>query len=98
MTRSTKANKLHDKLCDVLTDLMDNGEVVEVEGEMRKRPPSAAILNVVRQFLKDNDITGIPVDGTPLNALTQTERKALPFADTQDVDTLMVPDRDSDEF
>ena len=93
----TKANKLHEKLCDVLIEVMDQGEIVEVDGVPVKRRPSPAMLNVVRQFLKDNDITGIPVEGSPLGELTAETRKALPFQESGDVQSLMVADRDADE-
>ena len=41
----------------------------------KEAPPPAAILNVARQFLKDNNIDAIPAEGSPLGELKQ----ALPF-------------------
>ena len=35
-----------------------------------KLPPNAAILNVARQFLKDNKIEAVPAQGTPLHGLS----------------------------
>ena len=43
----------------------------------------ASDLNVARQFLKDNHIEGLPVDGSPLSDLVKT----LPnFAEDEDAD------------
>lgn len=41
---------------------------------------NAAILNVARQLLKDNDITALPVPGKPLANLTAK----LPYAGSED--------------
>lgn len=38
-------------------------------------PPPAAILNVARQFLKDNNIDAVPAEGSPLAELAEK----LPF-------------------
>jgi hypothetical protein len=43
--------------------------------------PPAAILNVARQFLKDNNIDAIPTEGSPLGAL----KGALPFSGASEV-------------
>jgi len=55
----TLANVLRDAITRPYTD-KDTGEVI---------PPPAAILNVARQFLKDNKIEAIAVQGTPLAGL-----------------------------
>lgn len=43
--------------------------------------PPAAILNVARQFLKDNNIDAIPTEGSPLGAL----KESLPFSGVSEV-------------
>lgn len=60
-----KLRKLHDLLCDELTDRLLNGE----ETEDGKVPVKANTLNVIRQFLKDNNIDAIPVENSRLNNL-----------------------------
>ena len=51
-------SSLHGRLASVLTDLLDSGEA------------STADLNVIRQFLKDNQITSQPVEDTPFGDLS----------------------------
>ena len=95
MSKITKAHKLHDKICDAFMHILDNGELVETkEGEFVKRSPSAASLKVIVEFLKNNDITGIPVAGSSLGELTAETKKALPFHESEDVTALVVEDRD----
>jgi hypothetical protein len=53
---------LHAKLAGAFTEIL--------MGE-----PTAAELNVIRQFLKDNNIDAIPTKGSPLGSL----RDKLPF-------------------
>ena len=50
MSIEKKLSKLHEMLCDELTERLKNGE----DGE-RAAP---ATLNVIRQFLRDNNIDG----------------------------------------
>lgn len=57
---------LHSELASVLLKKVQNGEV------------TAAELNVVRQFLKDNGIDAVPKEGSPLGNLVSS----LPFTDT----------------
>lgn len=54
MTVETKLSKLHEMLCDKLTELLANPEI------------TASELNVIRQFLKDNNIDALPRDDSPL--------------------------------
>lgn len=54
--------KLHEALANQLTELCKTQKVTDANGEEVKVPPSASILNVARQFLKDNGIEGA---GTP---------------------------------
>lgn len=69
---------LHTKLAEVLAAAITEGVPVkdETNGSVHKAPAPAAVLNVARQFLKDNNIEALPADGTPLQKLTQ----GLPFA------------------
>lgn len=67
MTTSPKASEealgeLHGKLASEFTKLLTGGA-------------TAAELNVIRQFLKDNGINATPVAGSPLDKL----KNSLPF-------------------
>lgn len=53
-TTEQKLTRLHDLLCDRLTELLANPEI------------TASELNVIRQFLKDNNIDALPRDDSPL--------------------------------
>lgn len=67
---------LHARLAEVLKDSLQDKFDTET-GE--KLPPNAAILNVARQFLKDNKIEAVPAQGTPLHGLSD-----LPVFDEED--------------
>jgi hypothetical protein len=54
--KSTEMGKLHDQLAKELAELIKNGETIIVAGKPRKIKASAAILNVARAFLKDNNV------------------------------------------
>lgn len=79
---------LHTKLAEDLADVITNGEILRdkdgavvmgLNGPMREKA-SAAVLNVARQFLKDNDIKAIPSKETPLERLGQAVGNTqLPF-------------------
>lgn len=58
---------LHGKLAEVLADAISQDYGVDEEG--RKLPPPAAILNVARQFLKDNKIEAVAQANSPLHNL-----------------------------
>lgn len=60
--------ELHGVLADVLKKALSKDYVDPETGE--KTPPPAAILNVARQFLKDNKIEAIAVAGSPLHDLS----------------------------
>lgn len=68
-TKKEMMADLHTALASLLADQIrhmgGNGEV------------NAPILSVARQFLKDNGIQAIPVDGSPLQTLATN----LPFED-----------------
>ena len=55
---------LHGKLAEVLKDALSQDYMDPDTGA--KLPPPAAILNVARQFLKDNKIEAIAAEGSPL--------------------------------
>jgi hypothetical protein len=69
---------LHTELAKVLKKHVSKSYMDDDGNEL---PPPAAILNVARQFLKDNNIDGVPTEGTPLAQLAQR----LPFSDSPDV-------------
>jgi len=80
MADTTKLNEMHDALADTLLDLVKNGEEVYVDGaSVGRRKASAAVLNVARQFLKDNHIDKLPKPGDNLTKLLQ----ALPEGDEE---------------
>lgn len=74
---------LHTKLAEELAEVIEKGEpVVDKEtGQVHRAPASAAILNVARQFLKDNDIKSLPTGETPLERLGKAvpQGTKLPF-------------------
>lgn len=49
--------------------LPDGSAVVDAKGQPLKGPPPAALLNQVRQFLKDNDVKALVVQGSRLDEL-----------------------------
>lgn len=57
---------LHTRLANVLKEALQD----QTDAEGNKIPPNAAILNVARQFLKDNKIEAMPAKGTPLGDLS----------------------------
>lgn len=72
---------LHTKLALVLADAIENGEKAkDEEGNLISVTPSPALLNVARQFLKDNDIKAKVVEDSPLDKLAKAATsKSLPF-------------------
>ena len=58
---------LHGKLAEVLKDALSQ-QYVDADSGL-PIPPPAAILNVARQFLKDNKIEAIAAQGSPLHSL-----------------------------
>lgn len=58
---------LHGKLAEVLKEALEQDYVDPDTGA--KLPPPAAILNVARQFLKDNKIEAVSAVGSPLHNL-----------------------------
>lgn len=58
---------LHGKLAEVLREALETDYTDPETGA--KLPPPAAILNVARQFLKDNKIEALAVQDSPLARL-----------------------------
>jgi hypothetical protein len=69
---------LHGKLAEILQEAITQDYGVDDQGV--KVPPPAAILNVARQFLKDNKIEAVAAPGTPLHDLAD-----LPVFDDENV-------------
>lgn len=69
--------ELHNQLAKVLKDAISKNYTDE---EGNNLPPPAAILNVARQFLKDNKIEAVAAPGTPLADLAD-----LPVFDDDNV-------------
>lgn len=69
MSKATEKvlSDLHAKLAETLKDAIES-TYYDSEGNKLPSAP-AAILNVARQFLKDNGIDGAPKAGTPLGNL-----------------------------
>jgi hypothetical protein len=69
-------DKIHELLAqDMLKRIRDGEPVLVGKGEeqrIERLPPSAATLNVIRQFLKDNHIEGIPAKESPLGKLVDS--------------------------
>lgn len=61
---------------DELQDAIHKALAQELLAQIQSGEASPSLLNTARQYLKDNGVTGLPVQGTPLQALTD----ALPFA------------------
>ena len=50
--------------------LMIDGKPVIEDGKVVRVPPAPAYLNVIRQFLKDNDISAEPAKGSSMGDLS----------------------------
>lgn len=68
--------ELHGTLASVLKNALEPQYDPETGAQL---PPNAAILNVARQFLKDNKIEAIAAQGSPLAGLAD-----LPVFDEDD--------------
>lgn len=79
-----KLQDLHEKLAEVLLDAIQEGVPLkdDTDGSVHKAPAPAAVLNVARQFLKDNNIEALPVPGSKTAGLAAS----LPFAGTSEYD------------
>lgn len=67
---------LHAKLCEVIAEAIQDS--TDADGNIVK--PSASMINVARQFLKDNGIDSVATTGSPLDKV----RENLPdFSDDE---------------
>lgn len=73
---------LHAEFAKLLKDRLQNGEGVDDDGN--PIPVKASTLNVIRQFLKDNEITALPVQGSPLGDLHSQLPEDFDFGDDED--------------
>ena len=75
---------LHGKLAEVLKDALSQ-DYTDDQGN--PAPPPAAILNVARQFLKDNKIEAVAAQGSPLADLADLpvfeDETVVPFRKTK---------------
>ena len=65
MSTEDKLASLHDMLTNKLIELVQKDEI------------TAAELNVVRQFLKDNNVDALPVGDSPLSELISSMPESL---------------------
>lgn len=71
---------LHASLCKAFDDVLTNGvKEVTKDGELVTVTAPAAYLNVVRQFIKDNDIKAPPLKNAGVGNLAAR----LPFAGSE---------------
>ena len=83
---------MHAKLAEHFNDILTHGEKYEHvdretgEVSQRRRAPSAATLNQIRQFLKDNG-----VEAAPTSKRVQNLVSGLPFQGDDDEDPMEAP-------
>jgi hypothetical protein len=70
-----KLKDIYDLLVDEMEKMLVDGKTVVAGDEIKKVSCDAATLNVIRQFLKDNNVGGGPVESNPANRLIDK----LPF-------------------
>lgn len=78
---------LHTKLAEVLISALDNGETTIEDGKVALVTASPAMLNVARQFLKDNEIKAMTVPESALDRLSKAASKHannLPFEGSEE--------------
>lgn len=95
----TNLHRLRERLAKEFIHLMDSGEVVMngeeplvVDGKLVMKRPSPAMLNVIRQFLRDNGIDRDPID-VPEDKPPLT--KSLPFEEPEEAEILQLPGQTS---
>lgn len=96
----TNLHRLRERLAKEFQEILDQGEPMIVNGEVLKdaagnavmQRPSSAMLNTIRQFLRDNGIDREPVeppeDKPPLT-------KSLPFEEPEEAEVLRLPGQTS---
>ena len=70
-----KLQDIYNLLVDEMEKMLTEGKTVVAGDDVVKVSADAATLNVIRQFLKDNNVGGGPVDSNPANRLIDK----LPF-------------------
>lgn len=70
-----KLEGIYQLLVNEMEKMLNDGKTVVAGDEIVKVSCDAATLNVIRQFLKDNNVGGGPVETNPANKLAQK----LPF-------------------
>jgi hypothetical protein len=84
MSRASHTQKeMAEELDTILVSILKDGQVVTVKGDDGvetpvKISPTAAMLNVVRQRLKDLGIQSVPVAGSPAGNLLEAARLRFP--------------------
>jgi hypothetical protein len=96
----TNLHRLRERLAREFQEILDKGEPLVVNGEVLKdasgnavmQRPSSAMLNTIRQFLRDNGIDREPVD-VPEDKPPLT--KSLPFEEAEEAEVLQLPGQTS---
>lgn len=70
-----KLQDIYNQFVSELEKMLTEGKTVVAGDDVVKVSPDAATLNVIRQFLKDNNVGGGPVETNPANRLVDK----LPF-------------------
>lgn len=70
-----KLNSIYDQFVNELEKMLTEGKTVVAGDDVVKVSPDAATLNVIRQFLKDQNFNGAPVETNPAQRLVDK----LPF-------------------
>lgn len=70
-----KLKSIYDQFVNELEKMLTEGKTVVAGDDVVKVSPDAATLNVIRQFLKDQNFNGAPVDTNPAKRLVDM----LPF-------------------
>lgn len=78
--RTTKdAAEIFDGFVDTLKTIVTEGEILaDEDGKAVRKTPSPATLNVIRQFLRDQNISATP-EHAGLASLARASSTALPF-------------------
>lgn len=98
---ATTLEALHEIFAGELSDALKNGmRVMDKEGEVIRAPVNPAYLNVVRQFLKDNNIQAQAVKGNSIDDILKTLEVPSAFAavDNPDVYDLGQPSERISKF
>jgi len=72
---------MSNKRLDEIMSLLHEELATQLLGQVQAGDTTASILNVARQFLKDNGIDGVPTQGNPLDNLIH----ALPDFDEDEL-------------